>query len=159
MKKPLMISQKDGHHISCPRGRTPRQTLQSPAASKPPPPTASSPQCPDPIQSDIASAIKEALGLVMNRLEALERHSMLPPPLLQAMTAQTEPTAPRVDLPASTPLPPWNQAPVSMNTPEDGAWSTIPHKRKRRKVKEGQLPGMPGAVHLVPGSFLYAMVT
>ena len=95
----------------------------------------------------------------MNRLEALERHSMPPPPSAAGNDCPNWTNCPKSGSPSPyPPLPPQNQAPVSMNTPEDGAWSTIPHKRKRRKVKKGQLPGMPGAVHLVPGSFSYAMV-
>ena len=46
-----------------------------------------------------------------------------------------------------------------MTTQAGGDWTTTSHKRKRNKGKgmDTQLPGMQGAVPLVPSSFLYTL--
>ena len=75
------------------------------------------------------------------------------------MQDQPNQFAPRAAQPPLTPAPPQNQPSRNMTTQAGGDWTTTSHKKKRNKGKKKkmQLPGMQGAVHLIPSSFLYVL--
>ena len=105
-RNPSCGAKKTTSSSPTPRGRKLTQTPQNPVPCKALPPTTAPLQCSDPSQLDLVSAFKEAMGSVLIRLEALERHTMplLPPPT--ATWGQPNQPAPRAAHPPLTPAPP-----------------------------------------------------
>jgi hypothetical protein len=125
------------------------------------------PAAPDktvPPTPDLTSIIKAAMGPFMVRLEALERFSMPPPPgpphsgtrdLRPSVTMEV-PNRPTQPLDPTTNL-------ANSRRPGEDSWVQATHQNKGKKKKGGQgstnqnqLPGIHGALNLVPGSFSYA---
>ena len=117
-------------------------------------------------QLDLLKVVKEAIGPVLARLEALEKWMMPlpPPPTIPPHLALAETSATAAHRTQSRPLA-HSTAPAAADptapcpTPPAGeGWSTAACKNNKCKKKAGQTSGIQGAIHLVLGSFTYAAV-